>query len=136
MIKKSKFLKLFLILLFFNFSFAKAEIFNEIKVTGNKRLSIETILIFSGLQANSDNNKQDINDAIKNLYKTNYFKNIEILSVDNTLEIKIEENPIIQTISIKGVKNKRIQNQLLDITKKSEKYPLLNNKVKDQKIFF
>ena len=133
MIKKSKFLKLLLILLFFNFSFAKAEIFNEIKVTGNKRLSIETILIFSGLQANSDINKQDINDAIKNLYKTNYFKNIEILSVDNTLEIKIEENPIIQTISIKGVKNKRIQNQLLDITKKSEKYPFLNNKVKDQK---
>ena len=43
MIKKSKFLKLLLILLFFNFSFAKAEIFNEIKVTGNKNVAVQNL---------------------------------------------------------------------------------------------
>ena len=45
------------------------------------------------------------------------------------LEIKVIENPIIQTISINGIKNKSIIRQLEDITKKSEKYPFLISNV-------
>ena len=45
--------KFSLFLLFYFFiqsSILKAEIFNEINITGNKRLSFETILMFSGLK--------------------------------------------------------------------------------------
>ena len=114
-------------------NFIGSKIYNEIKVTGNKRLSIETILIFSGLKSNTEIESKDLNQAIKNLYDTNYFKDIEIISSNNALEIKIIENPIIQSILIEGIKNKGLLKQILEITKKSEKYPFLNNRIKDQK---
>ena len=74
-----------------------------------------------------------MNLAIKNLYETDYFEDIEIVINKDKLEIKVKENPIIQTISIKGIKNKSIVKQLEEITKKSEKYPFLISKVNDEK---
>ncbi len=121
------------IFLFLTPSLIEAKIYSEIKVTGNKRLSIETILIFSGLKSNTEIENKDLNQAIKNLYETNYFKDIEIISSKNSLEIKIIENPIIQSILIQGIKNKSLLKQILEITKKSEKYPFLNNRIKEQK---
>ena len=128
--------KLGLILVIYIFVFTsiiKAEIYNEIKVTGNKRLSVETVLMFSGLNTDINLNSNDLNLAIKKLYETDYFKEIEIVILKDKLEIKIIENPIIQTISINGIKNKSIIRQLEEITKKGEKYPFLISSVNDQK---
>ena len=72
-----KIFKLFLILLFLKIPIANAQVYNDIKVSGNKRLSIETVLMFSGLKAKSEINLDDLNIAIKKLYETNYFKDIE-----------------------------------------------------------
>ena len=133
--KLKKFIKItsktFFLLVIFNI--ANAEVYNEIKVQGNERLSAETIVLLSGLKIGSDLNDNDLNNSIKKLYKTDYFKDIEILSSKNVLIINIIENPIIQTIEIKGVKNKTILKQLTDITKKSEKYPYLKKNIKVQK---
>ena len=49
---KIKYKKINLIIflyLSFNFSLTNAQIYDEIKVIGNERLSVETILMFSGL---------------------------------------------------------------------------------------
>ena len=125
---------LFLLFYFFiHSSILKAEIFNEIIITGNKRISYETILMFSGIKENINIDNQDLNLAIKKLYETDYFKEIEMVIIKDKLEIKVIENPIIQTISIKGIKNKSIIKQLEEITKKSEKYPFLISSIKDQK---
>ena len=48
-----------------------------------------------------------------------------MISKDKTLEIYIDENPIIQKIKINGVKNKSILNKFSEVTKKSEKYFLI-----------
>ncbi len=137
---KNLFLKLinktYLIITFFlliNFSVLNADIYNEINVKGNKRLSDETIIMFSGLKTGIELSNDDLNIAIKNLYETDYFKNVEILILNQSLEIKIDENPIIQSIKINGVKNKTILEEIKKITRKSEKYPFLKNKVEDQK---
>ena len=122
-----------LLIFLFIVSSSKAEVFNEIKVSGNKRLSVETILMFSGLEVNKNLEPNDLNLAIKKLYETNYFQNIEILPRNKILEIIIIENPIIQTISINGIKNKSIIKKLRDVTIKSEKYPFLNSSIKEQK---
>ncbi len=122
-----------LIYLFAGVTLLKAEKYEVINITGNKRLSVDTILMFSGLDTGIDLNINDLNIAIKKLYETDYFKNVEIEIIENELKIKILENPIIQTIDIKGIKNKRIIRQLKEITKKSEKYPYLINNVQDQK---
>ncbi len=130
---KINFFILILFCFYFNFNYVKADTYNEIKILGNQRLSVETIIMFSGLKTDTDINKEDLNMSIKNLYKTNYFSNIEIKSIDKILEIKVEENPIIQSIKINGVKNKDILDQMYDYTKKYEKYPFLKNQIRDQK---
>ena len=114
-------------------SFVKAEIYDEIVVTGNERLSVETIIMFSGLNIKNDLNSYQLNKSLKDLYETNYFKDIEISTENNILQIKIIENPIIQSIKIEGVKNKSIIKKLLEVTKRSEKYPFLKNRVIEQK---
>ena len=64
----------FIVLLSFTFSVSKAEIYKEIKVEGNERLSVETVIMFSGLNLSDDLTINDLNLSIKKLYKTNYFK--------------------------------------------------------------
>ena len=129
--KRLKIIYFFLIII--NFNSAHSEILNEINIIGNERLAKETVLIFSELELGKDVNQIDLNLSIKKLYKTNYFKNIKMILNNNILEIKIVENPIIQTIKIKGIKNKSILESLKRITNKSEKYPFLANKIKEQK---
>ena len=89
---EKKIIHIILFLLLFYTTTVNAQIFNEIEVKGNKRLSVETVLMFSGLRTKIDYNTEDLNLAIKSLYETNYFKNIEINILGNKLEIKIEEN--------------------------------------------
>ena len=51
---------------------------NEIvsfKIIGNDRVSEETIIMFSNLKVGSKIDKTILNDTIKDLYYTNYFKN-------------------------------------------------------------
>ena len=116
-----------------NLSNARSEIYNEIKINGNQRISVETIVMFSGLQIGQNIEIDQLNSSIKNLYETNYFKNVEIDADNGIINITVIENPIIQSISINGIKNKEILKQLLDVTKKSEKYPYLKNKIKKQR---
>jgi len=134
MTKKIKYIFfIFFIYLLFLSDSTYAEKYKEIKVSGNERLTLETITMFSGLNLESKIKKKDLNNAIKNLYKTNYFKNIKITTINDVIQIDIEENPIVQSIKINGIKSKSIIAKLSDITKKSEKYPFLQQNIKKQK---
>ena len=132
-IKKKYIFFIFCIQLLLLFDTAYAKKYSEIKILGNERLSLETIIMFSGLNLEREIEKKDLNDAIKKLYKTNYFKIIKITTKNDIIQIDIQENPIIQSIKINGVKNKSINNKLLEITKKSEKYTFLQQNIKKQK---
>ncbi len=110
-----------------------AEIFSEITVEGNQRISSETVVMFSGLDISENIDLNQLNDSMKKLYETNYFRDIKISTIDNVINIYVVENPIIQSITIKGIKNKDILKQLLEVTKRNEKYPYLSNKVKGQR---
>ena len=48
-----------------------------------------------------DYSQEDLNDIIKKLYQTNFFKNISLKLDDKTLIINIEENKIIQRVLVK-----------------------------------
>ena len=116
---------------FLNLAFAKK--YSEIKVSGNERLTVETIVMFSGLNLDKELNNQDLNNAIKNLFQTNYFKDIKFEIKNNVLQINVIENPIIQSISINGIKNSSIEDQLYDIVKEKEKSPFLLYEISEQK---
>ena len=52
--------------------------------------------------------KISLNSIIKNLYETKFFENVSVSISNNILEIEVEENPLIQSVSIEGIKNKNI----------------------------
>lgn len=124
---------LILILFFIKINFSFSEDLNSIKIFGNDRLSKETVILFSEIEIDKSIKPDDLNVAIKKLYKTNYFENVKMSFEGETLKITVVENPIIQSITIHGIKNKSILNKLEELTKKSEKYPFLIHRIIEQK---
>ena len=91
---------------------SNAEIIEDIQVDGNKRIPYETILMFSKTNLGDDINENELNNVLKNLYNTNFFKNVSV-SVDNKiLKIIVEENPIIENISYNGIKSKTLKAEI------------------------
>ena len=123
------FFKIISILVFFYFP-ANSEVIKEIKIDGNQRVSSETVKVFSGVKKNSDLNEYQLNDILKKLYSTNYFKNVSINIDNNILYIFVDENPIIQTLLFEGLKNKRILETLSEQIEMREKSSFVESKVK------
>ena len=99
--------KIFLIV-FFLITSARAEIITTIEINGNKRISNESIIIFSELKTNVEFSKSDLDAAIKNLYKTNFFSNIDLSFDNQILKINVQENPIIDNFEITGIKKQSL----------------------------
>ena len=123
--------KFFIIILFF-FTNSFADKIDKIFISGNERVSDETVIIFSKLNEGDELNNNNLNNALKELYSTDYFKNIKISSQNGSVFIKVIENPIIQSIEIMGIKKKSINENLTKITSKVEKYPFVESKINDQ----
>jgi len=107
-------------------------ILKKIEVKGNQRVSSETIKIFSQVKINSDLDSNSLNEIIKKLYSTNFFKDVSIKFKNNILYVEVEENPIIQALKFDGVKNKRILDVLRDQIEMKEKSPFIEIKVKNE----
>ena len=75
-----------------------SQIINSIDVTGNKRISKESIIVFSDLNIGKEYNENLINNSLKRLYETNFFEDINITFNDNKLSIDVIENPIIEKL--------------------------------------
>jgi len=99
--------KLFFIMFFLTVN-AQAVVIKDIIVDGNNRVSKETIQIFADVKVGEDIDQNYFNVILKNLYKTNFFKNINLSLDSNTLKITVEENPIVQNYFIEGIKNKSL----------------------------
>ena len=99
----AKFLTLIFFLLSALFSNAFSEVVKKIDISGNNRISNETIVMFSTVSINDNLNKKDINDLLIRLYETNFFKNVTVNLNKNILNIKLEENPIIEKIIFTGI---------------------------------
>jgi len=122
----------FLCLLFLSTLNAYSEKFTKIEIQGNKRITNETIKLFSGIDKfkNQSVSENDLNQLLKQLYETNFFQNVNIILKNNILTIKVIENPLIQTVKFKGVKNKKILEFLNDQIQLKERTSYLKNKIK------
>ena len=76
-------------------------------IKGNKRISDQTIISIIDFKKNKKYNINDLNNFQKKLYNTNYFSNVSIKIVKNTIQILVEENPIIDFFYINGVVNNK-----------------------------
>ena len=89
-------------------------------------------IMFSKLNIGDDIKNEDLNNVLKNLYYTDYFKNVTINLDNGVVNISVIENPIIQFVKIKGVDKKKIFDNIKELTSKIEKYPFVENKINDQ----
>ena len=89
-----------------------SEIIKEIEIVGNERVSSETIIMFSKISINDDLKSEDINNIIKNIYKSNFFNDVSIILKNNRLLISVEELPIIENINFNGIKSKTLLENL------------------------
>ena len=97
-----------LIIIFLSVQLLKAEIINKIEITGNNKVSDETIKIYGEIEINKDYNEADLNKILKNLYSTNFFEDISINLSNNTLKISLKEYPIVNQLILNGEPSKRI----------------------------
>ncbi len=100
-------IKIFFIHCFF-LSSLYAEIIKKFEISGNKRISDETIIIFSEVNLNENVSKQKLDRVIKNLYKTNFFSDINLIFENKILKINVTENPIIDNFEITGIKKQSL----------------------------
>jgi len=104
--------RLTLTILLFYSSNAFSKTLNKIEITGNERLSKETIKLFIQVDVNDQINENELNNILKDLYETNFFKNVSVKFENQILLIKVDENPIIENIFYEGIKSNRIINLL------------------------
>ena len=106
-------LLIILLSFFLSFNSYSSDNVKRILISGNERVSDETIKMFSEIQVNSKINNTIVNEITKKLYETNYFNNVIVEYENNILKITVDENPIIQNIQYNGIKSKSLRQQLL-----------------------
>jgi len=94
--------------------------FSQIVVRGNTTTDVETIKSISGLKRNTALSAADLNSALKNLYNSNLFENVEVTPKGKTVIIKVDENKRIRRLVFEG--NKKIEDkELLPLIKYKER---------------
>ena len=107
-----------------------AVVIKDVKVNNNKRITKETIITYGAIELNKDYNQNELNRIIKDLYDTNFFKKISLNVDGQTLILNVEENKIIQSVKIEGVKSNKIKEAILKNLFSKDKSPFLIEKVK------
>ena len=106
---------------FLIFTSSYAEVIKNIEITGNKRISDETIKIYGNIELDKDYTNKDIDLILKELYSTEFFEDIKISLKNNKLKIDLKEYPIISQLIIVGEKSNKYKEQIKKIMKLKEK---------------
>ena len=109
---------------------SNAVVIKEFKIINNERITKETIITYGNIELNKDYNQTQLNQIIKNLYDTNFFKNLKLRIDNQTLILEVVENKIIQSVRVEGVESKRIKEAILENLFSKDKSPFLIEKVK------
>ena len=102
-----KILILAILLNLFSLSISNSDVVKQIDIKGNDRISDEIILMFSEINVGQNINTSEINEIIKNLYDSNFFKKVSVKFENNLVLINVDEDPLIENIFISGIKAKK-----------------------------
>ena len=110
-----------LIISIFSITSLNAEVANNLIIKGNKRVSDETVKIYGEISIGKNYSDNDLDDILKNLYSTNFFENVSVNLINNTLTVTLKEYPIINQLIILGEKRNNYKDQIKKIIKLKEK---------------
>tara|TARA_B100000963_G_scaffold331801_2_gene322856 strand:+ start:2376 stop:4607 length:2232 start_codon:yes stop_codon:yes gene_type:complete len=115
-----KFLLILSLALLSNFHL-NAEIVKRIDISGNKRVSEETVKIYGEIEVNKNYSERDLNEILTNLYSTNFFEDISININNGVLKIKLVEYPVINELIILGEASNKYKEQIKKLIKSKKK---------------
>ena len=118
---------LYLTAFFFFSSLALAESVNKINISGNKRVSDETVKIYGDIDISEDISETKLDNILKNLYSTNFFKDVKVSIKDNNLFIDLKEYPFVNQLIIVGEKSNNLKDQIKKIIKLKEKQSFIKS---------
>ena len=111
-----------------------AEIIKKIDISGNERVSDETVKVYGDISLNQNVDNLKINEIIKNLYSTNFFENIEVTVSNSTLFIKLVEYPVINEIIIIGETANKYKEAIKKNIKSKKNGPFVKSLISDDEI--
>ena len=111
-----------------------AEIIKKIDISGNERVSDETVKVYGDISLNQNVDNLKINEIIKNLYSTNFFENIEVTVSNSTLFIKLVEYPVINEIIIIGETANKYKEAIKKNIKSKKNGPFVKSLISDYEI--
>ncbi len=118
MMKKFLFISIFI---FLQASLTNAEVVNKIEISGNKRVSDETIKIYGGIKINKDYSENDTNKILTDLYSTNFFEDVSLEILNGVLKVRLKEYPVINELLIIGEPSKKYKTRVKKLLKLKEK---------------
>ena len=128
----TKKLKSFFVFIYFSFffSFLNAEIVRKIEISGNSRISDETVKVYGELKGlNSNYSRNDLDNILKNLYSTNFFENVNLEIKNGILYINLDEYPVINQLLIIGEKSNKFKDEIKKIIFTKENGSFIENKL-------
>ena len=123
--------KLFIILFlsYFYHGFLQAEIIKKIEISGNKRVSNETIKAYGDIDINKDYSEEDLNTILTNLYSTNFFEGVKIKLSNGILIVQVTEYPVINDLVILGEDSKKYKEKILELISLKQKDSFIENRL-------
>ncbi len=115
--------KLYIIIIisfFFNV-LLHAEIVKKVQISGNKRVSEETIKIYGDIKINQDYTEKKINQILNDLYSTNFFEDVKIELSNGILKVNLVEYPVINELIILGEPAKKYLTEIQKVIKLKKK---------------
>ncbi|MEM0924070.1 MAG: POTRA domain-containing protein, partial [Pseudomonadota bacterium] len=71
-------------------------------VRGNRRIEVETILSYMNIQQDQTVTAEDLNIAVRRLFDTGLFRDVQIVPGEDALIVEVDENPSINEIAFEG----------------------------------
>jgi len=85
----------------------------SIEVLGTQRIDPETVISYSNLKVGDQSDPDKLDTALKVLFKTGLFADVDFVKIGEKLVINVIENPVINRIAFEG--NKRIEAKDLEL---------------------
>ena len=106
-----------------------AEVVKKINISGNSRVSDETIKIYGDIKINNDYTEKDLNKILNNLFSTNFFEDVQVELSNNILNINLIEHSVINQLIIIGEPSNKYQEQIRKVIKSREKDSYIKNNI-------
>lgn len=79
----------------------------SVAVTGQQRLEPDTVLSYTKLRVGQPFTQETLDQALRDLYETELFADVQIRNDNGALTVEVRENPVINRIVLEG--NKRLK---------------------------